>query len=247
MQLFSTSSLCIHTRKPPRPQMVTHELSVLGLSSQPVLTPVIQNPWYIVTLVCFTTGNRPDAVPLLFKYVLGEVERAQNQFQVPEVEAKRERLLLSRKFRDAIFKCGVVGGYSKAINALVDLLEVTPEDLRDTERQRETGISLPELERRGEGFFRDFYGETADGVQDLLDKIYPDMGWFSSTIAYGSVYGYTGILTRLETAYVLVGTLIAVDTPRQTGWHLANARRGAIESSRSAGVRWRNEVPEVKE
>jgi hypothetical protein len=58
----------------------------------------------------------------------------------------------------------------------------------------------------------------------------------------------------------LVGTLIAVDTPRQIGWHLDNARRGgasleqarairqiAIEASQSAGVRWRDDVPAVKE
>jgi len=55
-----------------------------------------------------------------------------------------------------------------------------------------------------------------------------------------------------------VGTLIAVDTPRQIGWHLNNALRGgasleqaravrqlAIEASQSAGVMRRNEVPEV--
>ena len=41
---------------------------------------------------------------------------------------------------------------------------------------RETGSSLPELEKRGEVFFRALYGGTADGVQSLLDKIYPDMG-----------------------------------------------------------------------
>ena len=58
----------------------------------------------------------------------------------------------------------------------------------------------------------------------------------------------------------MVGALIAVDTPRQIGWHLDNARRGgatleqirairqiAIEGSQSAGVRWRNDVPEIKE
>jgi hypothetical protein len=77
-------------------------------------------------------------------------------------------------------------------------------------------------------------------------------------MAYGFVYGYTEILNQLETSYVLVGTLIAVDTPRQITWHLDNARRGgasleqaravrqiAIVASQSAGVRWRNEVPEV--
>ena len=77
------------------------------------MTLVVQNPWYIVTLVSFTAGNRPEAVPLLFKYVLGELEHAHNQFKVPEIEANREKLVLARKFRDAIFKCGITGGYSK--------------------------------------------------------------------------------------------------------------------------------------
>jgi hypothetical protein len=74
------------------------------------------------------------------------------------------------------------------------------------------------------------------------------------------VYGYAEILNQLETSYVLVGSLIAADTPRQINWHLENARRGgasleqiravrqiAIYASQSAGVRWRNVVPEIKE
>ena len=85
-------------------------------------------------------------------------------------------------------------------------------------------------------------------------------GWFSNTIAYGSVYGHLDILNQLETSYVLVGALIAADTPRQIVWHLDNARRGgasleqtravrqiAIEVSQSVGVKWREGVPEVKE
>jgi len=41
---------------------------------------------------------------------------------------------------------------------------------------RDTTLSLPELEKRGQVFFQANYGETADDVQDLLDRIYPDMG-----------------------------------------------------------------------
>jgi hypothetical protein len=138
---------------------------------------------------------------------------------------------------------------------------------------RDTVLSLPELESRGEVFFKSIYGETADG---LLERIYPDAsehttllvcypilnsyaGWFCNTTAYGSVYGYTEILDQLETSYVLVGSLIAVDTHLQIGWHLDNARRGgasleqiravreiAICASQSAGVRWKNNIPEVK-
>jgi hypothetical protein len=77
------------------------------------VTLVVQNPWYIVTLISFTAANRPEAVPLLYKYVLGELERAQDQFKVPALEAKSEKLLLTRKFRDAAFQGGMTGGYSK--------------------------------------------------------------------------------------------------------------------------------------
>jgi hypothetical protein len=59
------------------------------------------------------TANRPEAVPLLYKYVLGELEHAQNQFNVPALEANREKLLLTRKFRDAFFKACLMGGIPK--------------------------------------------------------------------------------------------------------------------------------------
>ncbi|KAI0059138.1 hypothetical protein BV25DRAFT_1871742 [Artomyces pyxidatus] len=221
---------------------------------------VLKNPWYLVATVAYSTGNRPEAVPLVFNHVLAELKVAQDQFKVPSGEAQNERLLLARRFRDALFKSGMVAGYSKAINGLVSLLEATPEELRDTKTLRDTAIPIEELEAKGRTFFRSLYGETADNVQGLLDKIYPDMGWFSNTIAYGGVYGFTDVLDQLETSYVLVGTLIAGDTPRQINWHLDNARRGgasfqeaqavrqiAVEVSESAGVRWRDGVPEVKE
>jgi hypothetical protein len=59
------------------------------------------------------TANRPEAVPLLYKHVLGELEHAQNRFDVPALEAHREKLLLTRKFRDAIFKACLMGGVPK--------------------------------------------------------------------------------------------------------------------------------------
>ena len=115
---------------------------------------MIQNPWYIVTIVALTTGNRPEAIPPVFKYVLNDLERAQSEFKVPEDEAQGQRLRLARRFRDAIFKCGILAGYSKvcctlisgdrdasinyhqAINSLISLLEITPRELQDTMRQR---------------------------------------------------------------------------------------------------------------
>ena len=85
---------------------------VIGISAQCDL-PVIQNPWYTVTAVCFMTANRPEAISLLYKYVLRELEQAQNQSNVPAPEANREKLLMTRKFRDAIFKACLAAGIPK--------------------------------------------------------------------------------------------------------------------------------------
>ena len=74
---------------------------------------VIQNPWYLVTLASFAAANRPEAVPLLFKHVLGGLEQAQNRFNTPLPEANHEKYLLAHRFRDAIFKGGIIGGYSR--------------------------------------------------------------------------------------------------------------------------------------
>ena len=86
----------------------------MGISAQCDL-PVLQNPWYIVTVASFMTANRPEAVPLLYKYVLQELEHAQNQYSVPASEANREKLLVTRKFRDAIFKACLVAGIPRVL------------------------------------------------------------------------------------------------------------------------------------
>lgn len=92
--------------------MVIHTKLVVGISTQRNFL-VLQNPWYLVTLASFSAANRPEAVPLLFKYVLKGLEQAQNRFKVPLPEANHEKYLLAHRFRDAIFKGGIIGGYSR--------------------------------------------------------------------------------------------------------------------------------------
>jgi hypothetical protein len=85
---------------------------VMSISTQSDFL-VIKNPWYLPTLASFAAGNRPEAVPRLFKYVLGGLEQAQNRFSTPVLEANHEKFLLAHRFRDAIFKGGIIGGYSR--------------------------------------------------------------------------------------------------------------------------------------
>ena len=84
------------------------------------------------------------------------------------------------------------------------------------------------------------------------------LGWFSNTVGYGITYGATDVLSQVEVSYVLVAALISMDTPRQIGWHLANAQHGgasveeakavrqiAMEVAEKSGIKWRDAVPEI--
>lgn len=74
---------------------------------------VFKNPWYIVAACSFSTANRPETIPLIFKHVFSELEKAQADFGVSKEQAHNEKLLLARKMRDCLFKSGMVAGYSK--------------------------------------------------------------------------------------------------------------------------------------
>lgn len=71
-------------------------------------------------------------------------------------------------------------------------------------------------------------------------------------------YGETDLFTQVETSWILVAALIAMDTALQAGWHLANARHGgaALDEARAirrlcmdvaekSGINWRDPIPEV--
>ena len=73
----------------------------------------MQNPWWILAATALTTGNQPEAVPRVFFYVLADLEKAHAALNVTGEQAQEEKLHFARKFRDAIFKCGMVAGYSK--------------------------------------------------------------------------------------------------------------------------------------
>ncbi|THV05048.1 hypothetical protein K435DRAFT_745813 [Dendrothele bispora CBS 962.96] len=262
------SSLTNQRPNPATPELLTRLKSLWPTGSPSDLSgsgsidsnrQKLSNPWYIVAAISFSAGNEPSAVPTVFKRALEDLEAESSVKSVPTPDLHQEKLMLARKLREALFKSGLTSGYSKAINSLVALNEVMPEELKDKKLLRDTTKPLEEYAEEGKVFFERVYGETAISIQNLLDSAYPDMGWFSNTIAYGLTYRHTEILSELETCYTLVASLIATDTPRQIGWHMDNARRSgatleqaravreiAMEVCIAAGVRWKELVPEVK-
>jgi endoribonuclease Dicer len=117
---------------------------------------------------------------------------------------------------------------------------------------------LADYEKTGEAMFTRFYGATASSTQTLLDSAYPDLGYISKTIGYGFIYGFLNYINDVETSYVLLASLVALDAPLQIRWHLDGARRNgatddqvravrsmAIKIAEYAGVLSENEVPDL--
>ncbi|KAK7688970.1 hypothetical protein QCA50_007661 [Cerrena zonata] len=213
----------------------------------------VSHPWYIVTAVAFSASNKPDAAAAVFKYALEDLETSNTTENLHAT-----KLTVAKKTREAILQSGLLSGYARAINSLVALHGVTPPELQEKSIVRDTNKHLNEVANHGERLFQAMYGNNAANVQTLLDKVYPDMGWFSNTVGYGITYGGTDILTQSESSFVIATANICMDTPRQIAWHLANARNGgatleetkavrqiAMEVASTSGVQWTDEVPET--
>ncbi|KAM5542733.1 hypothetical protein V8D89_003694 [Ganoderma adspersum] len=216
--------------------------------------------WAMIAVVSFSASNVTEAVPIVFKYALDDLVQAQTQAGTPQDAAHAEQLVLARKIREAVLRAGLLCGMPRAIDSLIALHKVMPEHLRDTKPLRDTKKPPAEWDKRGGEVFEIIYRETAPSIYNLLDTASPDLAWFCITAGYGMSYGGTDTLSTIEHIYIMVATLIAVDAPRQIGWHLSNARRNgatlkearavrriALEVAEKAGMKWRGEVPDVDE
>ncbi|KAF9012878.1 hypothetical protein BDZ89DRAFT_1077208 [Hymenopellis radicata] len=216
------------------------------LSRLESLYPSSDGSWAMVAAIAFSASNAPEAVPEVYKFV------SQN------LKTDEEQLALARKLRDGLFKSGLICGFPKAINALAQLHTVVPERFRDAEPLREITTSTSDINKNGQEYFNQTYGETASTVQPFLKQINPDLEFFSTTFAYGWTYGFFKVTTPAETSFSMVAALIANDTPRQVDWHLRGAMRNgasleeikavrqiAIEASQASGVQWKNEIPDI--
>ena len=84
--------------------MASPEL-LLRLKSLYPNVPALENPWYFVSAVAFCASNLPEAVPVVFQYALKDV--------LEESSDHKHALQLVRKFKDALFKSGLLCGYPK--------------------------------------------------------------------------------------------------------------------------------------
>ncbi|OCH91076.1 hypothetical protein OBBRIDRAFT_753867 [Obba rivulosa] len=224
---------------------------------EPSVHPVLDDLWYLVVVVAFSASNEPQAIPVVWKYVLHELDTAREKDLTPE-QMHQERLALARKFREALFQSGLMSGMPRAINGLIALNNVMPEELREKQILRDTKKQLTECEQSGRELFSTMFGDQTEAAHSRFDSAYPDLGWWCTTIGLGVLWGGTSVLSHVETSFVIVAALIAVDASVQTGWHLVNAmnvgatreetravRQTAMDVARKAGIVWKSAVPDV--
>ncbi|KAG0698183.1 hypothetical protein DFH29DRAFT_1003062 [Suillus ampliporus] len=220
-------------------------------SLYPAPAKYVDGDWFLAAGISFSSSNCPEGVPCVLRYALDDLDK------LPDTSDEDRRLLV-RKMRDGIFKSGLISGYPKAINALVSLYEVTPEELRDTEPLRDSTRSKEEVAAAGQAYFNSTYGDTAATIQSLLRSAYPDLEHFTTTLGYGYAYAFLEVTSAKETSFAMISALIANDTPRQVEWHLTGAvRNGAtVEEVRAVrnialsvavkvGVHLKHEVPDI--
>ncbi|KAG6381805.1 hypothetical protein JVT61DRAFT_414 [Boletus reticuloceps] len=236
----------------------------------PPQSTYVKSPWYAVAAITFSASNCPEAVPLVLEYVLEDLDA------IPGA-SHADRLAAARKIRDALFKSGMICGFPKVINALILLHEATPPALQDKETLRNPDPSVEELTQAGKAYFDHTYGETAKDTQALLKDIYPDLGasrvavylalqalnlapgYYVTNLAYGYGYAFMGATSPMETSFAMISALIAIDTPRQIGWHLDGAMRNgatreevravrsiAMQIAKAAGVVWKHDIPDLQ-
>lgn len=68
----------------------------------------LHSSWYLYPAVAFSSSNVPDAVPVVFRHALNELRMERRHDSL-----EKEELLLARRFRESIFKAGMLCGYPR--------------------------------------------------------------------------------------------------------------------------------------
>lgn len=77
-----------------------------------IVYSVLKSPWYIVAAVAFSASNRPEGVPQVFEHALADLRASLANTDRTTLGSDNEKLLAQR-FRDALFKSGLISGYPK--------------------------------------------------------------------------------------------------------------------------------------
>ncbi|KAL7273014.1 hypothetical protein RUND412_004158 [Rhizina undulata] len=185
------------------------------------------NPWFYIAAMVYAANN-------LFAEAAAVYAHALKGISASEFE---KRVEMTRKYREALFKVNVIYGAPRMINTLLEVNKLTPPELNDHQMYRNPNMPLGELTSRGHELFAEYYGASTDSTLQKLGTVHPDFLYMCITLVYGPIYAFNEIITKLETSFCLIGSLIAISCPVQIGWHLDGALRNGATVEEVQAVR----------
>ncbi|KAL2162808.1 hypothetical protein VTH06DRAFT_6644 [Thermothelomyces fergusii] len=219
-------------------------------SLPPIITPGLlasirdhpdlpRHTWYLIAAATLCQLNRPDEISPIYQHAL---QHGTGGGIAPSHE---EKLLISRRIREALIKAAAVGGVPRTINALLELKKVTPDALLDEpESFSPTGrradvydTPAPVIMQRGQEFFETVYGKVTRRVMDQMDHSGTEDLGLVARLMYGYVLSNTSVLSASETSLVMIASLIPLDVNPQLKGHLRGALNGGATVEQVKAVR----------
>ncbi|KAK0739710.1 AhpD-like protein [Apiosordaria backusii] len=205
------------------------------------------NTWYFIAATTLSQLNRPDEIQKVYLHALGQrplgAEVAEDgPPAVPSLDEKRD---ISRRMREALIKAAPVTGVPKTINALLELKNVTPDDLLDEPQGpsptgRPTDVyntPITQILKRGQDFFEGIYGKITKRVMGQMDRSGTEDLGLIARLVYGYILSNTNVLSAVETSYVMIAGLIPQDVNPQLKGHLRGALNGGATVEEVKAVR----------
>ncbi|KAK4191406.1 hypothetical protein QBC35DRAFT_12235 [Podospora australis] len=197
--------------------------------------------WYFIAAATLSQLNRPDEIPKVYQFALkhgpGRADDA--------APSHEEKLRISRRMREALVKVSAIGGVPRTINALLELKNVTPEELLD-EPQSPSPTGRPndiynspvsQILQRGQTFFESLYGKITKRVMGQMDQSGTEDLGLVARLVYGYILSNTSVLNAVETSFVAIAGLIPLDVNPQLKGHLRGALNGGATVDEVKAVR----------
>ncbi|QLG71444.1 hypothetical protein HG535_0B04860 [Zygotorulaspora mrakii] len=184
---------------------------------------------------------------------------------------------LTEKFREALLKTGPLAGLPKAINVLSNLRDVTPTALLPSSQEID-----PFKAERGEGplysdsvmeihaadsnkskerdlkgieHWNHLYTKVSKRIVNNINSACPDLWYYIMEHVYGPLLSCDDILSKQETSFIVIASLVPQDVNPQLRGHLKGAlnigcdpntieavRALAVLISQWCGVSWKGEI-----
>lgn len=217
----------------------------------------LRGNWFLIAAVTLTVCNRPQEIPRLYHYALNveHLQAAPNDALYEQVETilakyaeahalgcnldyspyaehhNRTLYVTTDKFREGILKTAALSGLPKCINALMQLKDNTPFNLRAQQSNRPPITCWEDytaVQNRGKMYWDSVYTKISGRVQRQMETSYPDLWGYTLSDVYGPLLSYNEVLTPVETSLVVIASLIPQNVNPQLKGHLKGALNGGV-------------------